>query len=152
MKRFPGGLVFKAHRRLYHSNLGLRAMKKQSIRPCPPGCSTGKSLKHFEFCFLAGQQPNSFRSLKYYLLTSAGERERSKLNGCKDIRSGNGSSQGQNMVDCPMRPKFARQLRQALMGRAPRAGFDGTLTTSLTRNCHLLSPCSRPMPRALCRS
>ena len=27
-ERFRGGLVFKAHRRLYHSTLGLRAIKK----------------------------------------------------------------------------------------------------------------------------
>jgi len=29
VERFQGGLVFKAHRRLYHSTLGLRVMKKQ---------------------------------------------------------------------------------------------------------------------------
>jgi len=30
--RFRGGLVFKAHRLLYHSNLGLRVIKKKKIR------------------------------------------------------------------------------------------------------------------------
>ena len=29
VKRFPGGLVFKAHRLLYHSTLGLRLIKKK---------------------------------------------------------------------------------------------------------------------------
>ena len=29
MKRFRGGLIFKAHRLLYHSTLGLRVMKKK---------------------------------------------------------------------------------------------------------------------------
>jgi len=28
-KRFRGGLVFKAHRRVYHSNLGLKVIKKK---------------------------------------------------------------------------------------------------------------------------
>jgi len=30
VKRCPGGLVFKAHRLLYHSTLGLRVMKKET--------------------------------------------------------------------------------------------------------------------------
>ena len=29
MKRFRGGLVFEAHRLLYHSTLGLRVIKKE---------------------------------------------------------------------------------------------------------------------------
>ena len=29
MQRFRGGLVFKAHRLLYHSTLGLRVIKKK---------------------------------------------------------------------------------------------------------------------------
>ena len=29
VQRFQGGLVFKAHRLLYHSNLGLRVIKKK---------------------------------------------------------------------------------------------------------------------------
>ena len=31
VKRFRGGLVFKAHRRLYHSTLDLRVLKKQKV-------------------------------------------------------------------------------------------------------------------------
>ena len=31
MKRFRGGLIFKAHRRVYHSTLGLRVMKKKKL-------------------------------------------------------------------------------------------------------------------------
>jgi len=30
--RFRGGLVFKAHRRLYHSTLGSRVIKKKKLR------------------------------------------------------------------------------------------------------------------------
>ena len=30
MQRFRGGLVFKAHRLLYHSTLGLRVIKKKT--------------------------------------------------------------------------------------------------------------------------
>jgi len=32
VQRFRGGLVFKAHRLLYHSTLGLRVMKKRRRR------------------------------------------------------------------------------------------------------------------------
>jgi len=32
VQRFRGGLVFKAHRLLYHSTLGLRAIKKKKKR------------------------------------------------------------------------------------------------------------------------
>ena len=31
VNRFRGGLVFKAHRLVYHSTLGLRVMKKKKI-------------------------------------------------------------------------------------------------------------------------
>ena len=31
MKRFRGGLVFKAHEPMYHSTLGLRAIKKKKF-------------------------------------------------------------------------------------------------------------------------
>ena len=31
MKRFRGGLVFKAHRLVYHSTLGSRVIKKKSL-------------------------------------------------------------------------------------------------------------------------
>ena len=33
MQRFRGGLVFKAHRRLYHSTLGVRVIKKKEKVP-----------------------------------------------------------------------------------------------------------------------
>jgi len=33
VKRFRGGLVFKAHRLLYYSTLGLRVMKKERGTP-----------------------------------------------------------------------------------------------------------------------
>ena len=32
MKRFRGGLVFKAHRLVYHLTLGLRVIKKKKFR------------------------------------------------------------------------------------------------------------------------
>jgi len=31
VKRFRGGLVFEAHRLLYHSTLGLRVIKKKKV-------------------------------------------------------------------------------------------------------------------------
>ena len=37
MKRFRGGLVFKAHRFVYHSTLDLRVIKKKNEVPRPPG-------------------------------------------------------------------------------------------------------------------
>jgi len=41
VKRFRGGLVFKAHRLLYHPTLGLRVMKKKKKKKktvCMAGC------------------------------------------------------------------------------------------------------------------
>jgi len=32
VQRFRGGLVFKVHRRLYHSTLGLRVIKKKGVQ------------------------------------------------------------------------------------------------------------------------
>ena len=57
VKRFRGGLVFKAHRLLYHSTLGLRVIKQRrrhppSTHPCPTlahACRFGPP-----FCFLGG--------------------------------------------------------------------------------------------------
>jgi len=37
--RFRGGLVFKAHRPLYHSTLGLRAIKKKNKYRCTVSCA-----------------------------------------------------------------------------------------------------------------
>jgi len=39
LPRFRGGLVFKAHRRLHHSTLGLREIKKKRRSAAPPGSS-----------------------------------------------------------------------------------------------------------------
>jgi len=50
VQRFRGGLVFKAHRRLYHSTLGLRVIKKTKMfgvrdeRLGPPGDQVSSSL------------------------------------------------------------------------------------------------------------
>ena len=38
MKRFRGGLVFKAHRRVYHPTLGLRVIKKKRRDSGSKGC------------------------------------------------------------------------------------------------------------------
>ena len=35
MKRFQGGLVLKAHRRLYHSALASKMIEKNQFSPCP---------------------------------------------------------------------------------------------------------------------
>jgi len=40
-KRFRGGLVVKAHRLVYHSNLGLRVIKKKKKKKKKKGCSSG---------------------------------------------------------------------------------------------------------------
>jgi hypothetical protein len=37
VKRFRGGLVFKAHRLVYHSTLGLRVIKKEKVGGAGPG-------------------------------------------------------------------------------------------------------------------
>ena len=37
VQRFRGGLVFKAHRILYHSTLGLRVIKKKKKKVTEPG-------------------------------------------------------------------------------------------------------------------
>jgi len=34
VKRFRGGLIFEAHRLLYHSTPGLRVIKKKKKSPC----------------------------------------------------------------------------------------------------------------------
>jgi len=40
VKRFRGGLVFKAHRRVYHSTLGLRVIKQKRSCPACTRCSS----------------------------------------------------------------------------------------------------------------
>ena len=45
MKRFRGGLVFKAHRLLYHSTLGLREIKGEEEKECSVGVS--KTVNRF---------------------------------------------------------------------------------------------------------
>ena len=39
-RRFRGGLVFEAHRRLYHSTLGSRVIKKKASEPTAPRFAT----------------------------------------------------------------------------------------------------------------
>ena len=39
MKRFQGGLVFKAHRLVHHSTLASRAIKKKNINPFDNGAA-----------------------------------------------------------------------------------------------------------------
>ena len=47
MKRFRGGLVFKAHRLVYHSTIGVRVIKKRGKNvpavgePAPPAIGAG---------------------------------------------------------------------------------------------------------------
>ena len=47
MKRFRGGPVFKAHRLLYHSTLGLRVIKKKTWSHMFSRTSTGSMPPHF---------------------------------------------------------------------------------------------------------
>ena len=44
VQRLRGGLVFKAHRLLYHSNLGLRVIKKKRILFAPRGSCISSAL------------------------------------------------------------------------------------------------------------
>jgi len=44
-KRFRGGLVFKAHRLLYHSTLGLRVIRRTGRRRS--GCAKRRSASDF---------------------------------------------------------------------------------------------------------
>jgi len=41
LQRFRGGLVFKAHRRVYHSTLGLRVIKKKKNTAWEQGQGSG---------------------------------------------------------------------------------------------------------------
>ena len=52
MKRFRGGLVFKAHRLLYHSTLGLSVIKKTKKRK-----GTSGSSQHAYLCLASGLRP-----------------------------------------------------------------------------------------------
>jgi len=47
VKRFPGGLVFKAHRLLYHSTLGLRVIKEKKKKW--PNRLEARPDRHFFF-------------------------------------------------------------------------------------------------------
>ena len=56
MKRFRGGLVFQAHRLLYHSTLGSRVIKKKKK----------KDLEHvLQTLLLGAVQVQKYMSLKY---------------------------------------------------------------------------------------
>ena len=44
VQRFRGGLVFEAHRRLYHSTLGLRVIKKKTAACFPPASQSNASF------------------------------------------------------------------------------------------------------------
>ena len=46
VQRFRGGLVFKAHRLLYHSTLGWRVIKKKKKAPSPIHSSAVASKEH----------------------------------------------------------------------------------------------------------
>ena len=83
MQRFRGGLVFKAHRHLYHSTLGLRVIKKKKKcisfqkstalsgalkqRPTHSTClkrsvASGVSLRYFQV-YITSLTSNSFKSV-----------------------------------------------------------------------------------------
>jgi hypothetical protein len=70
MQRFRGGLVFKAHRLLYHSTLGLRVVKKKKktvvVQPGVRSCQdryTLPSLVRIDTCLseVLGSQGLGFR-------------------------------------------------------------------------------------------
>ena len=59
MQRFRGGLVFKAHRRLYHSTLGLRVIKKKHLDAflgrvveSAEGCGPGEYIYTYIYIYI----------------------------------------------------------------------------------------------------
>jgi len=63
VKRFRGGLVFKAHRLVYHSTLGLRVIKKKRL---------ASAVATFQLQAASGQRGNTLKGLKdLYLKANA---------------------------------------------------------------------------------
>ena len=66
MKRFRGGLVFKAHRLLYHSTLGSRVIKKKRkknllhINPAADAAEAGKEIANQTIKFPMHQEHTHF--------------------------------------------------------------------------------------------
>ena len=57
MKRFRGGLVFKAHRLVHHTTLGWRVIKKKKKHLAPLGRSPKASYSpEWETAFAAGNE------------------------------------------------------------------------------------------------
>ena len=61
MKRFPGGLVFKAHRLLYHSTLGSRVIKKKKGGECDQGRDEGNARARQAKLHLQPPAPHSLQ-------------------------------------------------------------------------------------------
>jgi len=64
VKRFRGGLVFKAHRLLYHSTLGVRVIKKKTMPHTMPATRAPSLLQEI--------WGSGFRSRVYYIVVVAG--------------------------------------------------------------------------------
>ena len=72
MQRFRGGLVFKAHRLVYHSTLGLRVIKKKkkgliptlvlSLRDLPPP-SAQLGVDHSHYFWVSASHARPFNPL-----------------------------------------------------------------------------------------
>ena len=66
MERFRGGLVFKAHRLLYHSTLGSRVVKQKEISICSPCTYHSKMLDrpiYNQDAFDVGRLCSNFRQV-----------------------------------------------------------------------------------------
>jgi len=58
VQRFRGGLVFKAHRLLYHSTLGLRVIKKKRRR-CRVEAAAAEVFASIQFLSLYTRNPKT---------------------------------------------------------------------------------------------
>ena len=131
VKRFRGGLVFKAHRLLYHSTLGLRVIKmKKDYRPTPLVHLRGRLLH-----YLSSSSSLTSNLLKSYQL----------LTTHRSPSMGGVAAGGE-----PPLSRVAHSLNHCFRGwgRTPLSGWSYR-GTSLIRNRRPPGPYSRTVPRAL---
>ena len=68
VQRFRGGLVFKAHRLVYHSTLGLRVIKKKKKQAVPGAAPPSKSLPWLRLMTASERRRNNWKSFKDFCL------------------------------------------------------------------------------------
>ena len=80
MQRFRGGLVFKAHRLLYHSTLGLRVIKKEEEGPRTVGAELdGVAKNNAPALLLPLRLPPRIQGVNYFTEMCSGSEESSYL-------------------------------------------------------------------------